>query len=254
MGYLTPRNPSMGETSFAIHGHKSRLPLMKLPKFSGKYSDYKNFISLFNSLVHTDITLSEIEKFNHLISCLSDEALGTVQAYQVTDQNYSKALESLKKVYDNPCLIFFDNVRKLFDLSEMSKASSSALRSMIDTVSAIYGSLLSIGDEKDIVNAMIIHLVMSKVDPVTRTKWEEQLDYQKLPLWSDCEAALNKRFQHISAEEASNTRPNHHPQIKMPPCQKRMTTFQRRKLNPFRVKRYHKILLNVYFVIRHNIL
>ena len=94
----------------------------------------------------------------------------------------------------------------------MSKASSSALRSMIDTVSAIYGSLLSIGDEKDIVNAMIIHLVMSKVDPVTRTKWEEQLDYQKLPLWSDCEAALNKRFQHISAEEASNTRPNHRPQ------------------------------------------
>ena len=79
LGYLTPRNPSMGETSFAIHGHKIRLPLMKLPKFSGKYSDYKNFISLFNSLVHTDITLSEIEKFNHLISCLSDEPLGTLK-------------------------------------------------------------------------------------------------------------------------------------------------------------------------------
>lgn len=47
---------------------------------------------------------------------------------------------------------------------------------------------------------------MSKVDTVTRTKWDEQLNYEKLPLWSDCEAALNKRVQHISAEEAANAR------------------------------------------------
>ncbi|XP_046802977.1 uncharacterized protein LOC124418978 [Lucilia cuprina] len=37
------------------------------------------------------MSLTEIEKFNHLISCLSDEALGTVKAYQLTEQNYSKA-------------------------------------------------------------------------------------------------------------------------------------------------------------------
>ena len=78
---------------------------------------------------------------------------------------------------------------------------------MIDTVSAIYDSLLSIGDDKKITNAILIHLVMSKVDPVTKSKWEEQLDFEKLPLWSDCEAALNKRFQHISADESSSSRP-----------------------------------------------
>lgn len=50
---------------------------MRLPKFNEKYSDYKNFMSLFENLVHNDPTLTEIEKFNHLISCLSDDALGT---------------------------------------------------------------------------------------------------------------------------------------------------------------------------------
>ncbi|XP_046807525.1 uncharacterized protein LOC124420040 [Lucilia cuprina] len=67
----------------------------------------------------------------------------------------------------------------------MSKPSATTLRSMIDTVSAIYGSLLSIGDDKAITNAIIIHLVMTKVDPITRSKWKEQFDYEKLPLWSD---------------------------------------------------------------------
>ncbi|XP_065368751.1 uncharacterized protein LOC135961183 [Calliphora vicina] len=208
LGYLTPsRKQSMLDTTIGCSTHHSSLPKMKLPKFSGKYSEYKNFISLFESLVDHDMSLTDIEKFNHLISCLSDEALGTVKAFQVTEQNYSKALASLKRVYDNPCLIFYDNIRQLFHLQEITKPSSSALRSMIDTVSAIYDSLLSIGDDKAITNAIIIHLVMTKVDPITRTKWEEQLNYEKLPLWSDCEEALNRRYQHISAEEASGSRP-----------------------------------------------
>ncbi|XP_054746031.1 uncharacterized protein LOC129250437 [Anastrepha obliqua] len=81
---------------------------------------------------------------------------------------------------------------------------------MIDTVTAVYDSLLSLGDDKLISNAMLIHIVMSKVDPTTRSKWEEQLDYDKLPLWAECEAMLNKRYQHLSAEEASSSqqRPN----------------------------------------------
>ncbi|KAI8116345.1 hypothetical protein CVS40_11573 [Lucilia cuprina] len=184
------RRPSFQETSF-MQPHHSRLPNMRLPKFSGKYSDYKNFMSLFENLVHNDPTLTDIEKFNHLISCLTDEALGTVKAFQLTEDNYPKALASLKKVYDNDCLIFLKNISKLFDLPEISKPSAPALRSMIDTVSAIYDSLLSIGDDKNISNAILIHLVMSKVDPVTKS----------------IVAMLNKRYQHISADESSGAKP-----------------------------------------------
>ena len=68
---------------------------------------------------------------------------------------------------------------KLFDLPEMSKPSASDLRGMIDTVSAIYDSLLSIGDDKKISTATLIHLVMFKVDPVSKSKWDEQLDFDK---------------------------------------------------------------------------
>lgn len=199
------RLPNPQETSMSVP-HQSRLPQMRLPKFSGKYSEFKNFISLFESLVDNDPSLTEIEKFNHLLSCLTDEALGTVKAFQISEGNYAKALASLKKLYDNPCLIFFDSISKLFELPNMNKPSASSLRSMVDTVSAIYDSLLSVGDDKHIANAILIHLVMSKVDTVTKHKWEEQLNYNQLPLWSDGETILNKRFQHLSADEASTSR------------------------------------------------
>ncbi|XP_050339416.1 uncharacterized protein LOC126765721 [Bactrocera neohumeralis] len=202
---LAKNKTSLAETSF-VASHSSRLPKINLPKFRGEYSEFKSFVSLFESLVHNDPNISNIKKFNHLVNCLSGEALGTVKAFQMSNENYPKALASLKKVYDNKCLIFFNTISKLFELPTIPKPSAPSLRSMIDEVLAVYDPLLSLGDEKQITNAIIIHLVMTKVDPATRSKWKEALDYDKLPLWKECEATLNRRYQQLSAEGASHSR------------------------------------------------
>lgn len=117
--------------------------------------------------------------------------------------NYRKALASLNAVYDNKCLIFFDTVSQLFDLPSMTKPSASRLRSIIDTVSAIYSSLSSLGNDKNIASAMIIHLVMAKVDHVTKSRFEEQLDYDTLPSWEHCARQRNKRYRYLSGTKQS---------------------------------------------------
>ena len=163
-----------------------RLPNLKIPKFNGKYSEYKNFISCFNNLVHDDPSLSVIEKFNHLINSLQDDALRSVKAFQITEANYQSALDRLGERYDKKSLIFKDHVTSLFELKKMSKPSSSDLRNIVDTVSAVLDSLAHLGTSKDIMNAMVIHLVLSRVDSESKCKWDEQLDYKKLPNWEDC--------------------------------------------------------------------
>jgi len=60
-----------------------------------------NFITLFETLVDQDDSILVIDKFNHLISCLSGEALGIINSYQFNESNYEKALVSLKKMHDN---------------------------------------------------------------------------------------------------------------------------------------------------------
>lgn len=105
-----------------------RLPAFKIPKFSGKYAEYKNFISLFNSLVHNESNLSTIEKFNHLIACLTNDALRTVKAFQVTEENYQSVLDRLADRFDNKCLIFQDHINALFNMEKISKPSATALR------------------------------------------------------------------------------------------------------------------------------
>lgn len=175
------RRGSVPDTSFAMAVPVNRLPNLRLPKFSGKYSEYKNFINSFNQLVRNDSSLTRIEKFNHLLACLTDQALGTVRAFQITDENYPKAIARLKERYDNDCLIFLENISTLMELPKVFKGSPSQLRSLVDNVSALFSSLKSIGTKADICNAIIIHIAMFKMDAETQTKWDEQLNYDKLP-------------------------------------------------------------------------
>jgi len=78
--------------------HHSRLPSLKLPHFDGTYSNYKRFEGAFINLVHSDPFIPEIDKFNYLLNCLSGPALKVVRAYQVSDDNYSKAFDRLKEL------------------------------------------------------------------------------------------------------------------------------------------------------------
>ncbi|XP_055837801.1 uncharacterized protein LOC129906162 [Episyrphus balteatus] len=200
----TGRRSSVADMTVSTVPHTiSHLPKQRLPKFSGRYSDYKNFINSYNNLVENDLSLTRIEKFNYLLSCLSDQALGTVKAFQVTEANYPKALLSLKERYDNDCLIFLEYISQLIELPKVQKASSVSLRSLVDNISALISSLLSIGSHENICNAIIIHIAMSKVDTDTQSKWDEQPHYKKLPDWKDC---ASKRCQYLEARVSKQIR------------------------------------------------
>ncbi|XP_073814581.1 uncharacterized protein [Musca autumnalis] len=195
------RRSSIAEQSFVFpQAPSSRLPSLKLPKFDGKYLEYKNFINTFNNLVHNDPNISTSEKFNHLLSCLSGEALATIRAFQVTDENYPSALKRLKERYDNDTLIFLENVTTMFELSKSSKPVPKQLRNIVDTISALYSSLKSLGSFEQICDAFIIHLAMSKVDSETKQRWDEYIDYSKLPSWTECCSMLDKRCQQLDAQ------------------------------------------------------
>ena len=110
----------------------------------------------FNQNIAQEFGLSNIEKFNHLLNYLQGQALETAKAFQITNENFPKALARLKARYDNSTLIFSENIMTLFELSTMSKSNSAQLKSLVDTFTALYSSLLSLDTQNDIANSMLI--------------------------------------------------------------------------------------------------
>ncbi|XP_073831766.1 uncharacterized protein [Musca autumnalis] len=182
-------------------GSNSRLPSLKLPNFDGKYSEYQRFITAFNNIVHDNPTISLIEKFNYLLNCLSGQALAVVQPFQVCEENYEKALQRLQERYDNKVLIFLEHIESLFNVPQMQKSDSVSLRHLIDTVSAVRGSLLSLGSEADVMNAILVHMVLSKVDNETKDNYDEKQDFKSLPSWDLCYELLSRRCQFLESHK-----------------------------------------------------
>lgn len=55
-----------------------RLPKIELPTFSGAYEEWHPFFRIFDSLIHSNETLNDIQKFHYLKSSLKRDAAETI--------------------------------------------------------------------------------------------------------------------------------------------------------------------------------
>ncbi|XP_037959088.1 uncharacterized protein LOC119688482 [Teleopsis dalmanni] len=115
------------------------------------------------------------------------------------------------------------------DDRHMTKGDSITLRHIVDTVSALFGSLLSLGSEADM-NAIIIHLVLSKVDNETKIFYDSQQDFESLPSWESCYALLSRRCQFLesNSKRCNNDKVN---DTKNNSFNRKLTTFVNTKIN-----------------------
>ena len=127
--------------------HTHRLSNLKVPKFDGKYGDYKRFIASFNYLGNNE-AIPTIDIFNYLLNCLSDQALASVESFQVTEANYEKTLNRLGERFDNKVLTLRDHIISMFEMPCVTKSDATALRTLVDSFSALRGSLFSLGSYK----------------------------------------------------------------------------------------------------------
>ena len=72
-----------------------------------------------------------------------------------------------------------------------------ALRKLIDNAAALTSSLLSLGSVEEILNAILIHLVVSKIDSDSTNPYNELQDFKEFPTWDKCYSILSRRCQFL---------------------------------------------------------
>ncbi|KAK6730278.1 hypothetical protein RB195_007005 [Necator americanus] len=93
----TVRTTRIGIDSESVSGTKKlELPTLPIPVFNGNIWEWDNFCTLYNADVHSQ-PMPDLFKLNYLLNALKGEALNAVKKFQVTADNYVKALEFLKR-------------------------------------------------------------------------------------------------------------------------------------------------------------
>ena len=104
-----------------------RLPKLTLPTFSGDLFEWQPFCDSFESSVHLNRNLSDIQKFNYLQAQLEGEAARTINGFSLTNSNYSKAIDLLRERFGQQHKIVQADMHTMLNLHVPSNSHASAL-------------------------------------------------------------------------------------------------------------------------------
>jgi len=132
MAFQLPTNLNTNTTAFQP---KAKLPKLILPKFRGDIMQWQSFWNSFNSAIHINPQLSQIDKFNHLHSLLEGQAARAIQGLTRTDVNYNSAIELLQNRFGKTQNIISMHMDELLKIPVCSGDKASQLRFVHDKIS-----------------------------------------------------------------------------------------------------------------------
>ncbi|XP_072152033.1 uncharacterized protein [Bemisia tabaci] len=164
-------NPSGAQSTVKPH---IKLPKLELPKFSGKITEWSAFHSLFDVSIHQAATLSDIEKFQFLISKLDGEARQLVGTLELTGENYNAAYEALCTRYNNRRRHIHHHLSSLLDLPDIQH--DSALPSLLCNIQEHINALTALGHNKDSYILLLTTVLLRKLPFRLRRRLEDARD------------------------------------------------------------------------------
>lgn len=187
-----------------------KLPTINLPVFNGFYDQWMEFYDTFNSLIHNDSSLNDTQKFHYLRSSLKGDALHLISSIEISASNYAVAWQILRERYENKKIIINKHVKALFSLTPIKQESHIALRRLLDDVSKHIRALEVLGQPVKHWGTLIIYILTTKFDPITRREWETFDSNQEMATFETIKTFLQRRCEILEAlvPNAQNTQYN----------------------------------------------
>ena len=97
-------------------GPRVKLPKVVLKRFDGRPTEWATFWDMFQSSVHNNPDLSDIDRFNYLHSLLDGLAANSISGLSLTSVNYAEAIAVLQKRFGNKQQVINKHMDALLEL------------------------------------------------------------------------------------------------------------------------------------------
>lgn len=187
-----------------------KLPNIHISTFNGKTEQWKTFLSLFTATINNNAQLDNVQKFYYLKSFLADEPLALINELELTSDNYSKALDILKKRYDNKLLTINHHLKSLLEMLPIGKANAINLREFVTTVNQHVNALKSLSLPIEHWDVVLVYILCKKLDVNTHKSFELERDSSCLPTFNEFLQFLEKRaaaFENVGGPSFSSNKP-----------------------------------------------
>ncbi|OXA48900.1 uncharacterized protein LOC110855150 [Folsomia candida] len=206
----TPKTPPTGADV--------KLPRLNLPQFDGKIEDWASFRDLFITAIHNNNKISDSQKLTYLKGQLKGEASRQVQSITITDANYLVAWGLLEDRYQNDRQLLFALLQRLTSQHQLTTATSSSLRQLIDCSKECMRSLEVLTMPVKDWDSLLLFLIHQKLDSLTMELFEQSLKDNAIPTLQSLFDFLEQRSRALEAGGSKLVKPGpaNHPNKHIP--------------------------------------
>ena len=181
---------------------KLKLPEIKLPSFDGDAEKWLSFKNAFIELVQNEPELNNYERFHHLRSALSGNALNKIEIFTISEENYNTAWNTLIEAYENRRNLLAHHLSSLLHLPQQEKQGHKSLAALSNGALQHTKSLAALGVKMP--DKIIVQMIEEKLAPRTYHKWEDSLtnfDDNEFPSLKQMIKFLDKQINNASRRE-----------------------------------------------------
>ena len=109
-----------GATSSSVNPARVKLPRLEVRKFSGKLEEWQEFWDSFESAIHSNDSLSKVDKFSYLRGLPLEPARSAIAGFALTSANYEAVVQLLKKRFGKKTAIQRSLVNELLNTRPVS--------------------------------------------------------------------------------------------------------------------------------------
>lgn len=186
---------------FQERRNRTKLPDIKLPEFSGDFTKWLFFKNSFETTVHQDEDLTNMQKHQYLVGVLRGEARSAIEGFTISNENYEEAWTLLKDTYDNEVMIVETHMEELLNFPAITKdEKAESLRLLVWHIQTHISSLKTLHQPVDNWGGIIIHLVKKKLDYIEQRDWQDTLKGrtpQNMPTLKEFLAFLTERCHNL---------------------------------------------------------
>ena len=163
VGLLSAR-PQTTEPAAPPHAAKVRLPKITMNKYNGDMTKWTAFWDSFDSSIHQNPDISDVDKFNYLNSLLEGAAADAVSGLKLTAANYTEAVEILKRRFGRKQQIIAAHMDVLLNLEAVSSQFNlKGIRHLHSLIETQVRSLKSLGVTPESYGTLLSSVLLNKL-------------------------------------------------------------------------------------------
>ncbi|KAJ8937588.1 hypothetical protein NQ318_017657, partial [Aromia moschata] len=169
----------------SLEGRPSpKLPKLPLPKFSGDIKEWPLFIECYNSMIHNNLELNDVDKVHYLIGCLSGSALNVCSGIPPTGDNYNIILKALIDKFEDKRILANSYIEQILHFKQASTESYSSLNIFLERFDSTVTALLKLNID-NLADYFIAYLALAKLNPETQKLFENSRRSSEMPSYEE---------------------------------------------------------------------